>query len=74
MTAALPAYEHTSVKGRSSTWHVRIMAGLACPICDRIMHAHDAQQSDRKGHRLRFVCAGCHRDLIELEHKERADD
>jgi hypothetical protein len=73
-SAALPDYECSSIEERSREWHVRIAVGLVCSFCDLVLRACDAEQSDRTGHRLRFVCRGCHRDLINVEHEDRSRD
>jgi hypothetical protein len=57
-------HDQALVEDRSGAWRIRLVIGLCCPFCDRIVHARDV---DHAYARLRFVCQHCRRDLIEIE-------
>jgi hypothetical protein len=49
------------------TYTVRCMGFLTCPICVRILNAHDVREIDGG---IALTCSGCQRDAITIESEQ----
>jgi hypothetical protein len=66
----LKMFEHTHTGpfreyAKAGPWQLTLADGVACPFCDRIIHARDAEITDNG---FRIVCQHCQRDVLEVRH------
>lgn len=64
MLAKPPTDTKPATFAHCGRYGVRLVSGLSCPYCSRMLHATDVEV-DRHGDAW-LICAGCHKDILKI--------